>query len=237
MTQDTTVLSKSSSDRVLVLWSGGVESTSLLLGQLRNTTNEVYAHHVQLVTREGRAGMEKAAVDALLPELQAVRPFYYSSSRLELVDGNGLGWDFHFTYLIALTAMRHHRCRYLLRGFCVEDDWHRMIGMAPVHTKYAPDEPHRVHSQRKVMIPFLETQERLEDVSPFIEEYTFPKAWHWQRLGQLAELTWSCRRPVQGKPCGKCHACADRGAARMGTSSIREVADVIREKGLPCLPN
>ena len=76
----------------------------------------------------------------------------------------------------------------------------------------------------------LQGAETLDSVAPMLPEYEWPKARHWAVLGDLAPITWSCRRPLPGGlECGKCHACTDRAAAMRGTSDIAEVRTFVEE--------
>lgn len=207
--------------RIMFMWSGGVESTSMVKRYLETTEHEVFTHYVRMNSREGRMAYEDAAVERLLPLLQAIRPFNHSSSTLELIGGKGLAWDFQVLYPIGLVAMRHFRCEQVNRGLCQEDNWHRQEGMAPLRNPFGNGE-HRHATLRKACLHMLQGSETLDSVAPFLPEYEWPKAKHWQNLGELAPLTWSCRRPVAGRTCGRCHACTDRAAAERGTSDIPE---------------
>lgn len=226
---------KYDSPRKMVLWSGGVESTSLLYHMLSSEPETlVFAHHVQLVTSEQRHYAEDRAIGQLMSKLRRVRQFHYSSSRLELVGGHAVGWDFMQVYTIGLAAMRHFACHSLYRGFCLEDDYHR-VGTNYASVNKASGE-HRHHVQSVILRPQLILNEALDTVVPFHPMYAWSKARHWALLGDLAELTWSCRKPVHNMgadfrppdPCGKCHACADRFAAEQGTSSIPDIAEELR---------
>ena len=42
--------------RMIVMWSGGIDSTFKLAYLLRETEYQVHAHHVNIVNHEGRAG-------------------------------------------------------------------------------------------------------------------------------------------------------------------------------------
>lgn len=203
------------------MWSGGVESTAMLKHYLETTEHEVFAHYIRHNSREGRMVHEDAAVAALRPLLERIRPFHYSTSALELVGGQGLAWDFQVMYPIALVAMRHFRCEQINRGLCQEDNWHRQ-GARYYRNPFGGG-AHRHHTLRQALAHMMQGTETLDTVAPMLPEYEWPKARHWASLGELAPLTWSCRRPANGVPCGKCHSCLDRVAAILGTSDIPEV--------------
>lgn len=208
--------------KIMFLWSGGIESTSTIKHYLEHSTHDVYVHYISHNSSEGRQWNEDAAVKSLLPHLQAIRPFHFSRSSLSLIGGAGLARDLQVMYPIGLVAMRHFECVQLNRGLCAEDNWHRMEGRSPLPA-WGKDGNHRHVILREVLRPLLEHREHLEHVAPVLPEYEWPKARHYYNLGSLAEMTWSCRRPVMLSQCGKCHACVEREAASKGMSSIPEV--------------
>jgi 7-cyano-7-deazaguanine synthase in queuosine biosynthesis len=218
-------LSKSSTDRWMLLWSGGVESTSVLKLLLETTDVQVVAHYVHQRNPEGRHQFELDAVSRLAERMQAIRGFEVASSTVEICGGNALGFDYEVLLPLSLVAMRHCGCSKLLRGWCAEDEWQRAQGRPA--TKPAHSGP-RYLAQAECVRSLLRNGEQLADVVPYLQFYQNPKAWHVQWLGALAPLTWSCRRPVQGRECGQCHACLERAAAFAGTSAIAEVAEMLR---------
>lgn len=216
--------------RIMFMWSGGVESTSTVKHYLEHTEHEIFVHYIRHNSREGRMVHEDRAVRDLLPLLRAVRELHYSESALELIGGQGLAWDFQVLYPIALVAMRHFKCEQINRGLCVEDNWHRQEGLAPVRNPFGGG-AHRHHTLRKALEHMLIRGETLDKVAPMLPEYEWSKARHWRNLGALAPFTWSCRRPLpDGRTCGKCHSCTDREAAQRGTSDITEVREMM-ERG------
>lgn len=205
--------------RVLVLWTGGVESTSLLLWALCEPGLQVHAHHVRLDNPERRQCAESTSIGMLLPHLRKVRPFVFTQSSLSMGDGIVTGWDAEVVYPIGRAVARHHGCEQVLRGWCAEDEWLRAEGHAITPW------PGKV-KKRFEQIAEDALGHDAARLAPWLPLYAQPKAWHWERLGGLAALTWSCRRPVDGHtPCGKCHACIERFAANLGTSSNPAIAE------------
>ena len=65
--------------KVVVLWSGGVDSTAALYDVLKNHRDIVFAHHIHFKNRERRWEADKDAVDKMLHWLRKyVRDFEYS---------------------------------------------------------------------------------------------------------------------------------------------------------------
>ena len=50
----------------LVMFSGGLDSTAMLVKLLTQSKDELRVHHIRMVNREGRAGAEQAAVEAIV---------------------------------------------------------------------------------------------------------------------------------------------------------------------------
>jgi hypothetical protein len=69
--------------RMIVMWSGGIDSTFKLAYLLKETAYQVHAHHVQIVNREGRRRAEHAACRALRAKLKAIRAFAYTESSID----------------------------------------------------------------------------------------------------------------------------------------------------------
>ena len=66
--------------KVLILWSGGVDSTALLKWHLEQTNCEVHAHHVKLLNRGGMVNKQLNAIKNIEPMLQKIKPFGISGS-------------------------------------------------------------------------------------------------------------------------------------------------------------
>lgn len=217
--------------RVMVLWSGGVESTALLNQLLECSDYEVHAHHIQMHNREGRMHEELSAIEKLEPHLQKIRSFSMTRSYVEICGGDAMGMDFAIQYPIGLVAMRHQKCERLFRAGCLEDDWdHRRLPDGTWHHNRPNPLPGASHRRRALALqPLLQRNECGATIAPWLPYYSNTKSELWERLGPLAELTWSCRTPLSmHEECGKCHSCLERNAAKRGTSAIREVAEMIR---------
>lgn len=214
--------------RVMVLWSGGVESTSLLKHLLESAVVPVVAHHLRHINPDGRVTAEDMAIAKLSPMLRKIREFEYSSSELSICNGAAFGMDYAVQYPIGLIAMRHHHCGRLFRAGCLEDDWDKVNQPSGryVYTRES-DVPGFSHERRaRALSGLMRPGENANKIVPYLQFYKNPKAWHWLFLGNLAQWTWSCRRPrLDLTPCGKCHACKEREAAAAGSSVIPEIRD------------
>lgn len=216
--------------KVMVLWSGGVESTSLLKHLLQNTDDTVVAHYIEMTNKEHRLDQERNAIATLLPLLQAIRPFEYSTSSVSICNGQAQCMDYAVQYPIGIIAMYHHNCQRLYRAGCAEDDWdHAWYKGQLFHTNPNPQEPGFSHRRRaKTLSALLRPTDDGDTVAPWLEYYGHPKAWHINYLGDLFQHTWSCRTPVNSERCNKCHSCLERQAAVNGTSNIPEIAQKLQ---------
>ena len=213
--------------RMMFMMSGGVESTGLIKHYLETTSHEIYVHYISHNNSEGRKEYEDFAVAALIPLLQKIRPFNFDRSRLDLLSGRGLGWDYQVLYPIAMVAMRHHKCVQLHRGLCLEDNWVLRDGVIKKSTLAVDRSIH--YALRKAVGHMLYEGETLDTVVPMLPEYTWAKAKYWAVLDDLAPLTWSCRKPRNGNACGKCRSCMDRAAAAEGRSHVAEIDEGYKE--------
>ena len=216
--------------KVLLLWSGGVESTSLLKHLLENTNDEVYAHWIKMDNIENRWRNESKAIETLLPLLRSIRPFHFDTSETKICEGKARPMDYSVQYSIGIMAMYYHNCERIYRAGCAEDDFdHGLLYNKLVHRNPNPDEPGFSHRRRaKTLESMLAVGADGNEVAPWLEYYAHPKAWHVKYLGDLFQHTWSCRTPINDKECGHCHTCLERRAAIYGTSNIPEIAAMMR---------
>lgn len=218
--------------RVMVLWSGGVESTSLLKWVLENTDWQVHAHHVRMNNSERRESMEDRALHDLLPRLSTLRKFSgLSYSDASVCRGHVVPPDYWLLYPIGAAVARHKGCDALLRGWCSEDDWTRHADptgkLLRLELAHGRGQFGRWREQLRVLEPFIPDGARLHDYCPWLEPHTWAKAQHVAHLGDWARHTWSCRRPKASRPCGECFSCHARESALHGNSAIPEVQNEV----------
>ena len=66
------------------MFSGGLDSTAMLVKLLVQSREELHVHHIHMVNREGRDRAEHRAVKSIVAHLrQRYRPFRYSESALD----------------------------------------------------------------------------------------------------------------------------------------------------------
>src|SRR4029079_12007794 len=68
----------------LVMFSGGLDSTAMLVKLLTESEDELRVHHIRMANREGRDGAEQRAVESIVAWCRdRYRPFRYSESGLD----------------------------------------------------------------------------------------------------------------------------------------------------------
>ena len=213
----------------MIMWSGGVESTSLLKWYLENTSDEIFAHWVKMNNHEqDRMPYEERAIKTLLPLLSDIRPFDYSMSEADVSADHLM--DYAIQYPLGALAMLQHQCQELYRGCCAEDQWSRNFYQTyPIMKKElrltkGESLERVILNAAETIKPFLPPGVKIEDIIIIHEISYWPKTKHIQYLGELFKYTWSCRKPINGKVCGECHSCLERNIGFRGTSNIPEIA-------------
>lgn len=175
----------------LVMLSGGVDSVAALKWVLENTEIPVLAHHVILKTPLQRWMPELAACHRIIGALQKIRPFRYTESGIDVCHMPGIRYDMAAVCLAAgalLTQERDYDT--LVIGTCAEeghndDRWGSYDGI--LHGAMWP------------------RTDRVRLMMPLIEK---TKAEEMAYLGpMLTELSFGCRTPARGRPCGNCERC------------------------------
>jgi 7-cyano-7-deazaguanine synthase in queuosine biosynthesis len=187
------------------MYSGGLDSTAMLVKLLEQSEDELRVHHIRMVNRERRAEAEQAAVEAIVAWCRArYRPFRYSESGLDFRELEAIPIDY---LCIAFVACQ------------VAVDTPGCDRVAVAALARDTDIENRSARQRRVFDALYECyrarklgEARVEWIYPVYEATKKDLAARLPR--ELLELTWSCRRPLrQGdgfRACGACKACLAR---------------------------
>lgn len=190
----------------LVMFSGGIDSTAMLVKLLAEGTDELRVHHVHMQNREGRDAAEQRAVSSILSWCKEhYRPFRYSESGLDFRALEAIPIDYlSIAFVACQVAIDTPRCSRIAVGALAADT----------------DIENRSARQRRVFDAMYECyrarklgEARVEWIYPV---YGLPKAEIAAALpAGLLDLTWSCRRPLGGsRPCLECKACKARQFAQ-----------------------
>ena len=187
------------------MFSGGLDSTAMLVKLLTQTDDELRVHHIRMVNREGRAEAEQAAVEAIVAWCRRrYRPFRYSESGLDFASLEAIPIDYlSIAYVACQVAIDTPGCDRIAVASLARDT----------------DIVNRSRRQREVFEAMYACY-RARKLGEAKLEWTYPvyectKPQIAEMLpSELAALTWSCRRPVakgtRWVPCGQCKACLAR---------------------------
>lgn len=187
------------------MFSGGIDSTAMLVRLLERDPDELRVHHIRMVNREGRDGAEQQAVEAIVAYCRAhYRAFRYSESALDFSALAAIPVDYlSIAFVACQVAIDTPRCTRIAVGSLSTDT---DIVNRTARQQRVFQEMYACYRARKLGEP---------EVSWVFPVYDTPKAELARELPPaLAELTWSCRRPVRSAgawlPCGACKACHAR---------------------------
>lgn len=191
------------------MFSGGMDSTAMLVKLLTQSLDELRVHHIRMVNREARAAAEQAAVEAILAWCRRrYRAFRASESGLDFASLEAIPIDYlSIAYVACQVAIDTPGCnRIAVASLSRDTD----IANRSARQRQVFDAMHACYRARKLGEP------RVEWIYPV---YDCSKAQIAEMLPpELMALTWSCRRPVPKPggwaPCGSCKACL----ARQGVS-------------------
>jgi 7-cyano-7-deazaguanine synthase in queuosine biosynthesis len=180
---------------ILVMLSGGVDSTTALVWALTTTDEPVHVHHMHLINHEGRHEAEAEACRRIIDFCgQRYRDFETSELTLDFSALPWIPWDM-LCVAFAAGQIVHKRPDIvrLVIGTCREEGhwrerwehFYRMVEGAAWPAR-APE----------LVLPFLDKSKA--------EEMAFLSA-------ELRSMVWSCRRPARAdggfEACGHCKAC------------------------------
>jgi 7-cyano-7-deazaguanine synthase in queuosine biosynthesis len=189
----------------LVMFSGGLDSTAMLVKLLAESEDELRVHHIRMANEEGRDGAEQQACSRIVAWCRGrYRAFRYSESGLDFRGLQAIPIDYvSIAFVACQVAIDTPRCR--------------RIAVAAL--KADTDIANRSERQRRVFEALYECYRARRLGEPGVE-WIYPvyeatkQALARSLPPELAELTWSCRRPVAAgagwRPCGTCKACLAR---------------------------
>ncbi|MBP9738824.1 7-cyano-7-deazaguanine synthase [Candidatus Saccharibacteria bacterium] len=204
MTQSKLYKEQNKTNRTLVMFSGGLDSTAALWHVLNRPKKygEIHVHHIHIQNVENRWQAEAAAVKAILAYMRKNAPAEFTTSESTIRTpqlGNKFMFDAEiFNYLSGYMTSRDPLINKVVIGITGTD---YKIGFTEIakrgkamHNAFHLDEEDNATRIKEFPHKDLTKDEVYKTLPP-----------------ELALLTWSCRRPryVDGKPieCGKCKTC------------------------------
>jgi len=199
------------------MFSGGIDSTAMLVKLLAESDEELRVHHIHLVNQERRDTAERRAVDAILAYCRKhYRPFRYSESSLDFQALEAIPIDYvSIAFVACQVAIDTPRCTRIAVGSLAADT---DIENRSLRQRRVFDEMYACYRARKLGEPKVEWIYPVYDQPKSALVAALPRA--------LLDLTWSCRRPLPGgRACGACKACRAREkACAEGLRPATEVA-------------
>ena len=182
------------SPEALIQLSGGIDSTYVLYDWLRNNPDKsILVHHIHLKNHESRLEHEKVAVNNILDYLRkhGYNNFIYLESGF---DYGNLGWIVKDVEV----------CGFFLGVILRNKRWSNLKQiLLPI---YKPEAGLR-HKRAERIRNIISLQRPIEVLYPLLE---FTKEDTIKALPkELLDLTWYCRKPVNGKVCGECITCVE----------------------------
>ena len=188
--------------KVLILWSGGLDSTSVLKYYLEQTDFEIVTLNVRYLMKNNRSrqDLENESIKKLLPELLKIRKFKHLQSTLEL-DIITMFMDVYTIGVHCFNISIAESCNEIVFGF-VEDV---RPGNIELHTETCRD----LNKMIEIFFNMHKKRSPIFKVLPVfvMSKFVTNKKEYIKNLGNLMELTWSCRDPKDNQPCGNCTPC------------------------------
>ena len=189
----------------LVMFSGGLDSTAMLVKLLAGSDEELRVHHIRMANKEGREGAEQQAVESIVAWCRSrYRAFRYSESGLDFRELEAIPIDYlSIAFVACQVAIDTPRCNRIAVASLARDT---DIENRSARQRRVFDAIYECYRARKLGEPHVEW------IYPVYHEAKEALAASLPR--ELLDLTWSCRRPVrrgeQWVPCGACKACLAR---------------------------
>jgi 7-cyano-7-deazaguanine synthase in queuosine biosynthesis len=189
----------------LVMFSGGLDSTAMLVKLLGESADELRVHHIRMANKEGREGAEQQACERIVAWCKArYRAFRYSESGLDFRGLEAIPIDYvSIAFVACQVAIDTPRCDRIAVGSLSRDT---DIVNRSERQRRVFDALYECYRARRLGEPRVEWIYPVHDASKQELARMLP--------AELRELTWSCRRPL-GEPgawraCGQCKACLAR---------------------------
>lgn len=204
----------------VVMLSGGLDSTGMLIKQLKETDSLVHVHHITLKTCEDRWRAEGKAIEEIISYCRKhYKNFGFSTSTYEFPDFNigYAGMDIMTVGFIGGNVVRAVQKQFIQTDNYLYD---AEVLLGDTKTDF-PGGMEELNStiritQAKYMfkMQFLDYKSHnwnTPQVSFPLIDYTKKEIYKKYIPDELKQSIWSCRRPVylDGKsiPCGICHTC------------------------------
>lgn len=210
ISQKLEVKHEQSKKTILVMFSGGLDSTYMLYHYLMNTNYKIHVHHISMrYPSEPRWQEEDTATRKIINVCQKIRSFQYSESRVDFGFYHYVGRDSDTQLLMASKVAPNIKGPVSLALGWLYSDHLEDLENGRAENKVTEklwealcnsiDKKFGDYINREILLPLVEMKLNKKELITQL-----PK--------ELLELTWSCRKPQKSEsgvsiPCGKCHPC------------------------------
>ncbi len=190
--------------KIMILWSGGIDSTATLKMYLEKTDFEIVALKIMYYTKDetvnARINKEKKAIRKILPKLLEIRAFKYTELVVQMPNGVK-GTDVPIFGSLAIYPAYSFGCKEIIIGW-VKDIRHGQ-------SKYVAKKHELLN---KISSLYFEGSKGMWNWFPIfvLSDFYGDKKVYIDYLGEMVLETWFCRFPKRaGKRngCGVCVAC------------------------------
>jgi len=203
----------------LVMLSGGIDSVYVLQRLLRESDDEIIAHHIHFVNREGRHKAEAMACKRIVAHFrQAYRTFHYTESTIDRRRFESFGMDDMCTgFEVGIVSnsfqlTRGHPIDRWTSGTCLEEELEYYGGTEIERFEHvlnaAAASSYPSPAPRCFQLKIIPKREQLDYMG-----------------NKVVDLCWTCRTPVWGEDgtpseCGTCKTCTLMAKIRAGEETI-----------------
>lgn len=201
-----------SNTTTLVMLSGGMDSTAVLVEMLTKTEDPIHVHHVKLVNMDGRQEAEYEAVLKIRAYCHIhYRPFNYSESGLDFTAFRAVYPDYLLVAFMSAVVARD-----------LEGPVRAAVGIVGGDAAFARKCNKHQSDVAKLMYVahrFIAKYPKLDNFELFHPLMNRTKRDIVRDIlpPELMALTWSCRRPIRYvggySVCAQCKTCLERAEA------------------------
>ena len=212
ISQKLEVRREQSKKTILVMFSGGLDSTFMLYHYLKNTDYKIHVHHISLrYPSEPRWQEEDISSRRIVEYCRKIRSFDYSESRVDIGFYKYVGRDSDTQMLMASKVAPNIKGQVAVALGWQYSDYQEDLLNGRAQNRVTErlwevlcesmGEQFSRHVSREILLPLVEMKVSKKEMIQLC-----PK--------ELVALTWSCRRPKRdekgvSRPCGECHPCKE----------------------------
>jgi len=189
--------------RLMILWSGGIDSTAILKMYLERTDYVVCAVNLNLQIRGAlhRVNKEQESIEILYDKLKEIRDFKLLRPKVEFEHPINMS-DVMFIANLANPIAAIGNMTEIILGFVKYDN--------PKTLAYHDSVLKTLNNISRELYEFHGPVKNWK----FAPSYVLPEFYNYKEeyikeLGDLYQYTWSCRVPRNGNPCGHCATCIE----------------------------